>query len=210
MADYSVHYAQATHNRLTATKLVDEPPHHDWGITAAFYSAIHYFECWLFGETEKHTETSIPVDPNNNRWKFSPHAWREKLVEQKMSRNAFKAFRKLRENSETSRYLTFSMAPISMPAAQFFKPEAAKKIVAVELETFLSELRIPWRKFVYSLELDQSIGPLAPFIIRSMFASFSDQTQFLQTSKSDLTKIFGAQTSALIRAVEAKGFSFSV
>jgi len=43
--DYRVHLSQAKHNEEVALKLVNEPPYHDWGITAGFYSAIHYFEC---------------------------------------------------------------------------------------------------------------------------------------------------------------------
>ncbi len=44
MTDYSVHLFQAQHNEQLASKLAVEPPFHDWGIPAAFYSAIHYVE----------------------------------------------------------------------------------------------------------------------------------------------------------------------
>jgi hypothetical protein len=84
MADYDIHLSQAKHNEEVAKKLVKEPPCHDWGITAAFYAAIHYFECWLFNRAEKHTETSIPVG-EDRKFLYTPHAWREKLVETNLS-----------------------------------------------------------------------------------------------------------------------------
>lgn len=85
MANYRVHLSQAKHNEDVARKLVNEPPNHDWGITAAFYSAIHYLECWLFNRKEKHTETSIPVG-EDGKFKYTPHAWREKIVERNLSK----------------------------------------------------------------------------------------------------------------------------
>lgn len=107
MADYVIHVLQAEHNEKTAKKLAFNPPCHDWGITAAFYSAIHYFESWLFHTKHKHTETSILID-NEGKLKYTPHAWREKIVTDEFTRRGFKAFRKLREASGIARYLSFS------------------------------------------------------------------------------------------------------
>lgn len=149
MADYHVHLSQAQHNEQLANKLVQEPPFHDWGITAAFYAAIHYLECWLFNRKEKHTETSIPVG-SDNKFRYTPHAWRERIVEIELTRNAFKSFRKLRSASETARYLSFyrigtGRMPqwLSMPASQYFSPKNAKRLVDKDLVTLRNELKIP-------------------------------------------------------------------
>lgn len=150
MADFEVHYSQADHNRKLANKLICEPPYHDWGITAAFYSAIHYFECWLYQEetekSKKHTETSIPKG-NNDKLICSPHSWREKLIEKKLSKNAFKAFRKLREASETARYLSLygvSRASgqnwLNIPASEYISTQVARRLFNSDLTIFIQEL----------------------------------------------------------------------
>ncbi|MEW6409670.1 MAG: hypothetical protein AB1488_06100 [Nitrospirota bacterium] len=148
MADYIVHLSQAEHNKEVANKLVKEPPYHDWGITAAFYSAIHYLECWLFNRPEKHTETSIPVD-HDGRFLYTPHAWREKIIENELSRDAFKSFRKLRDASETARYLSLyriraGRIPqwLDKPAPDYFRPEDAGNMVRKDLVIFKHELSI--------------------------------------------------------------------
>lgn len=145
MADKSVHLSQAKHNEETANKLANEPPYHDWGITAAFYAAIHYLEFWLFFRKEKHTETSIPIYPDG-KWQFSPHAWREKIAERNFTKKAFNGFRELREASETARYLSLYRNPppwLSTPATDHFKPEDAQDMVKECLDTLKKELNIP-------------------------------------------------------------------
>lgn len=146
MADRQVHLSQAEHNKELAKKLINDPPYHDWGITASFYSAIHYFECWLYDKDEKHTETSIPVG-RDGKFKMSPHAWRENLIGRFLSEEAFKKFRKLRDASETARYLTLCRIGSEKDsqwldglASEYFPPEEAKKLVERDLEAFLSEL----------------------------------------------------------------------
>lgn len=147
MADYHVHLAQAEHNRQLAEKLLGEPLYHDWAITAAFYAAVHYFEQWLFSEPEKHTETSIPVD-TKGRLRYTAHAWREKIIQNKLSKDAFRSFRKLRDASETARYLSLArISPrgtpdwIPAPACQYFSLEYAKELVVKELSDFRESLR---------------------------------------------------------------------
>jgi hypothetical protein len=148
MADYGIHLSQAKHNEEVAKKLVKEPPCHDWGITAAFYAAIHYFECWLYNREEKHTETSIPVG-EDGKFLHTPHAWREKLVERNLCKEAFKSFRKLRDASETARYLSFhrihpGIKPswIDKPAPAYFSPKDAVNFVEKVLSNFKFELGI--------------------------------------------------------------------
>jgi hypothetical protein len=148
MADYKIHLSQAKHNEEVALKLVKEPPYHDWGITAAFYSAIHYFECWLFNREEKHTEISIPFG-EDGKFLYTPHAWREKLVERYLSKEAFKSFRKLRDASETARYLSFyrvhtgkTPSWLDRPAPEYFSQYDAKNLVEKSLKTFKIEIGI--------------------------------------------------------------------
>jgi len=148
MADYKVHLSQAKHNEEVALKLVKEPPYHDWGITAAFYSAIHYLECWLFNRKEKHTEISIPVG-EDGKFLYTPHAWREKLVERYLSKEAFKSFRKLRDASETARYLSLyrvhsgkALSWLDRPASEYFSQDAAENLVEKSLKTFKNEIGI--------------------------------------------------------------------
>src|SRR2546428_4691471 len=102
MAAASVHLSQAEHNREVARHLLDTPPRHDWAITAAFYSAIHYFESWLFDQPEAHTETSIPTG-SDGRLRYTAHAWREQLVRTKLSKDSFKSYQQLHHASETAR-----------------------------------------------------------------------------------------------------------
>lgn len=148
MADYRVHLSQAKHNEEVARKLVKEPPYHDWGITAGFYSAIHYLECWLFNRKEKHTETSIPVG-GDGKFKYTPHAWREKIVERDLSERAFKSFRKLKDASETARYLSLYRVHagrepnwLDKPAPDYFTPEDAGNLVEKDLGNLKTELGI--------------------------------------------------------------------
>lgn len=148
MADYEVHLSQAKHNEEVTNKLIQEPPYHDWGITAAFYAAIHYLECWLFKRGEKHTETSIPIG-EDGRYLYTAHAWREKIVETQLSKDAFKSFRKLRDASETARYLSlYRIGParkpqwLDKPAPDYFNHEEAKQWVLKSLATLKSGLAI--------------------------------------------------------------------
>ena len=148
MADYDVHLSQAKHNEEVVNKLIQDPPYHDWGITAAFYAAIHYLECWLFNRQEKHTETSIPVG-QDGRYLYTAHAWREKIVESQLSKDAFKSFRKLRDASETARYLSlYRIGPgrkpywLDKPASDYFVYEDAKKMVRESLIALKNELGV--------------------------------------------------------------------
>jgi len=149
MADYDIHFAQAEHNEKLSRKLINEPPFHDWSITAAFYAAIHYIECWIFNRKEKHSETSIPVykkGRQKGKFMYSPHGWREKLVEMHSSKSTFKSLRKLREASETARYLSLTKLGygnwIPSPASDYFSPSDALKLIKNDLSVLKKELHI--------------------------------------------------------------------
>ena len=135
MAAKEVHVAQARHNEELAAKLVDDPPFHDWGVTAAFYAAIHFVEAWLFDRPERHTETSIPTDDEGNA-KHTAHVWREKLVEARLGQQAFSAFRKLHISSECARYLSLHRGPAGQepewlisPASVYISQQEARKLL---------------------------------------------------------------------------------
>lgn len=139
MADKAVHLAQAKHNEQLAGKLLEDPPFQDWAITAAFYSAVHYIEGFLFDRPEQHTETSIPVR-DDGEFAHTAHVWREKLVERRLGRAAHKAFRTLHVASEQARYLSLHAAHgsaprwLTSPASQFFDQVSARKIVLESLK----------------------------------------------------------------------------
>jgi len=141
MPDFKIHLSQAKHNEEAAKKLVNEPPYHDWGITAAFYSAIHYFEFWLFNQPEKHTETSIPLD-QNGKPKCSLHSWREHLIQVKLNKKAFLSYRKLRNESNISRYLSSKNSMINKTAFDYHTPDDAKNLLNNELITFKKSIGI--------------------------------------------------------------------
>ncbi|MBW1614814.1 MAG: hypothetical protein DRP15_03015 [Candidatus Aenigmatarchaeota archaeon] len=203
MADYPIHIAQAEHNEEAAKKLAFDPPYHDWGITAAFYSAIHYFESWLFYKGERHTETSIPSD-EEGKLKFTAHGWREKIIVNKLTRAGFKAFRKLRDSSETARYLslarlgTKSIEWLDRPASQYFKPQHAQKMVEKDLQTLKKELKIDLSKLLHSLKL-QNKTPNALLIIQQILSRFHSKESFLNASLNNLKRFMSEDTLSLLR-----------
>ena len=210
MADYVIHVLQAEHNEKTAKKFAFSPPHHDWGITAAFYSAIHYFESWLFYTKYKHTETSIPID-NKGKLKYTAHAWREKIVTDEFTRKSFKAFRKLRDASETARYLSFSrvgrsnISWLDKPASQYFKPQDAQKIIEKDLQILKKELKIDLTKLLYSLQLERKIST-ARLVISQILDRFKSREEFLSASWTNLKQFLSEETLSVIqKKLEAQG-----
>lgn len=202
MADYSIHLSQAKHNEEVAERLVNEPPYHDWGITAAFYASIHYLESWIFGIPEKHSETSIPVD-NEGSTIYSPHSWREKIVEQKTNREIFKAFRKLRDASETARYLSLyrigdpQFKWITAPASDYFKPKQAKQLVIDDLQKLKLELKIELSEILHSLKLHE-LTSTAPLIHSKILSTFKTKEDFLNSSSKELKRLFTEDIANII------------
>jgi len=140
MADYQVHISQAEHNEETANMLVHNPPHHDWGITAAFYAAIHYVESWLFNNkngTKKHSETSVPLYNNGTRM-YSFHTWRERLVKNNFGKNAWKSYMMLRNESNNARYLINT----GMPAPKYYSPKDAEDMILKDLAILKQEVGV--------------------------------------------------------------------
>ena len=109
MAHRDIHLEQARHNESCAAFLLaSAKPFHDWGVTAAFYSAVHLYEGWLYDQapdqSKKHTETSIPRSSAGEQ-QSTPHAWRESKI-RSIGKEAFKSYRHLKVASETARYLS--------------------------------------------------------------------------------------------------------
>ena len=146
MAHPQLHIEQARHNEEVANELVQNPPNHDWGITAAFYAAVHYVESWLFNKPEKHTETSVPIA--GGKLQCSVHAWRLRIVERYLSKAAFNSYQELKAASESARYLSLSKPgifhiPLSILASEYFHANDAQDMVKDNLETLKKELGIP-------------------------------------------------------------------
>ena len=84
----------------------------DWSIIAAFYAAVRYFEARLHDHPQLvhpeavirilHTEESVPRV--GRRYRYSSHAWRERLLVANFDQGTWHAFRSLRLASETARY----------------------------------------------------------------------------------------------------------
>ena len=199
MPPTSIHWTQAEHNQALALSLL-VPPNHDWAITVAFYSAIHYFEAWLFYQPEQHSEVNIPAAVK------SVHTRRDQLIQKYLPRATAIAFRKLRTASETSRYLS---APggvsgsgfLTNTAFDYFSPSAAKSLVERDLADVFSKLE--WWIFVERLSLSgKSAGK--QLVYGKLRQNFNSQAEFracrsdrlrLTFSQPELTILHGAITS---------------
>jgi len=210
MAECAVHLAQADHNEGMARFLLDKP-FFDWSITAAFYSAIHFFEARLFVEfadpNEKHTETSIPVD-SEGKLKFTPHSWREQLIRTRYSKETWKCFRSLRESSQTARYLSnmnrdaraFSLKP----AFSVFSEKNARFSVENDLTSVKRELKIDLVGFIHSLEIDKADPIRGALIVGKLLDNFGTRAELLNETKDSLRQIFSKSDIDLLQAQLAK------
>lgn len=183
MAEFSIHIVQAEHNKSLVKYLLNGP-YYDWAITACFYSAIHYFEARLFllfsNRADKHSDTSIPLD-NLGNLKYSNHTWREILI-QKHLRNVYRSYRKLKENSETARYLTLSSGAHIQPSYNYFQVQDAKNSLKI-LESLEEGLNIELAKFLYELNMDKSDQMKAFWLINKVLQNFSSEKDILDKSK---------------------------
>jgi uncharacterized protein (UPF0332 family) len=99
VADFIDHLNQAKHNLESAQKFLQDRTIHDWAITAAFYSAVHFVEAGFISiPTVIHTETAVPSD-------ISDHTFRQNQVRENYGNVCYLNYRKLRIASENVRYL---------------------------------------------------------------------------------------------------------
>ncbi len=209
MADCLIHILQAEHNEKAANKLAFSPPYHDWGITATFYSAIHYFESWIFYTIYRHTETSIPID-NEGKRKYSLHRWREEIAFDKLTRKDWDILRKLRITSGIARYLNLGTKNINWlnePAFQHFKPQDTQKMVKKDLQILKKELKIDLVKLLHSLQLEKKISiSIARLVISQILDKFQSKEEFLSASRMDLKQFLKEGTLSLVeKELETQG-----
>ena len=142
MSERAAHIRQAQHNEALAKELVVSGYHYrDWSVIASFYAAVHYFEARLHDEPQftypeaavqiSHTANSIPKAGRFNR--YSPHKWRELLIEHNCSNDTRYAYGQLRFASEMARYHTGK--EILSTAHDYFTNQAVDRYVTTYLET---------------------------------------------------------------------------
>lgn len=211
MALFSVHLSQAKHNEKVANHLAGSPEMYDWGITAAFYSAIHYLEAKFFSITGIiHTETNIPRC-RDGELQYTAHSWRQQLVRSQLSKSVYKAFRKLRENSETARYLSYAQigpgwAPLDVPATRYFAQKDAQNMLHKDLQELKSGLALMFCEFLSRLGLDQVGSPPGPHLFHKLVGSFRSQDDLLGQTKADLGGRFSPDEIEIIeRALSTCG-----
>lgn len=218
MAELSIHILQASHNEKLAEFLLDKP-FFDWAITACFYSAIHLFEARLFFDSadiaNKHSESSIPVDANGE-FKYSSHSWRAKQIFNNYSQKAWKAFRSLKEASETARYLSHyidmknkTIAFEKAPSFSIFRVENAKFALEKDLSEVRSELKIDLLEFLHSLDMEATDLLRANLISGKLMRNFTHRENLLNETKDSLRKYLTKEdTGFLDEHIRKKGLSF--
>lgn len=217
MADLSIHLLQAEHNEKLAQFLLDKP-FFDWAITACFYAAIHLFEARLFFDSadvsNKHSESSIPVDANGE-FKYSSHSWRAKQIFDHYSQKTWKAFRSLKEASETARYLSHyvdikskAVAFERVPSFNIFKVENAKFALEKDLAEMKNELKISLLEFLQSLNMAAADPLRANLISDKLMRNFINREGLLNETKDSLRRCLSKEeVDFLIQHLSLKGLS---
>jgi hypothetical protein len=206
---------QAEHNERVANHLAGSPEMYDWGITAAFYSAIHYLEAKFFSlPAILHTETSIP-EGSDGKLQYTAHAWRQAVVREKFPPTVYKAFRKLRENSEIARYLSHAQSgpgwsPLDVPATQFFKQGDAHNMLRKELHDVKSGVDLTFCQFICSLGLELTGSAPGPNLFHKLVGNFRSRDELLAQTPVTLTQRFSpAEIQAIEQALSKQGLSLS-
>ncbi len=144
MSSYQAHLYQAQHNEGLLSELMASLSYKDWLVTVAFYSAIHYVEAVFFNNPAiRHTDTSIPTDPNTGTWRNSPHNWRMRLLRNTYPQNVWQSFRSLYNQSYVARYLLTpgrGGAVVTTDAQTHWTDDEARDFVNVDLSTIKSGL----------------------------------------------------------------------
>jgi hypothetical protein len=94
MACKDDHIKQASHNEKFYNQLIDTK-FLDWGVTALFYSGLHYVDCYL--STVKNLDNKHAHPPT--------HEVRTPIVAKESNlRHIFPHYRRLKDQSEAARY----------------------------------------------------------------------------------------------------------
>jgi len=219
MAEFSIHMSQAKHNESLAEFLLDKP-YFDWSITACFYAAIHFVEARLFCDSEdesnKHSETSIPID-DNGKFKYSSHTWRAIQISDRYSRDTWKAFRSLKEASETARYLshyvdrkTANAVFEVTPSFNIFTKRNSEFSLNQDLASIKKELKLELLEFLFSLEMDKTDWVKAGLIKDKIIQNFITKEEIVGQTQSSLRRYLSReQVRFLEQHLNKKGLSLN-
>jgi hypothetical protein len=99
------------HNKSVCDKLYASGDCHDWVVTTAFYSAIHYLESTIFPFEHNGMQIrSLEGAFNKDELKrSSKHATRGHIIGLKLS-TQYAAYKFLQDNSQTARYVNYRIA----------------------------------------------------------------------------------------------------
>lgn len=222
MADLTIHDSQAKHNESIAQRLKSDTGCYDWAVISAFYSALHFFEEYLFFIEGKHSENSVPKitetykdGSTKTHDKYSVHAWRVEQIRRKAATNAYIAYGKLKTNSENVRYLEgYNWSPSPIPSQQYISQSDVIKMIDVDLQEFKKLLKIDFIKFLNSLQLENSLGVIAGLLKVSILHNFKDDQDFLANGKniktlSQAILISDDTIKKISEAIKQKGYTIN-
>lgn len=193
MADFASHRSQALHNEAAARTLL--PSFHDWAATAAFYAALHHFECWLFFRSEKHTET-VQLPPG-----VSAHSWRKKYLQQNLN-SAYRSYSFLFARSHEARYLSGTPGtPVAGAAPALAQVDAAKAKYCLDnqLHEFKAAIRVDLCDFLHPLNL-------MPATFDAVLSAYPNVKALTSASRNQIqTKLSPAVAGELIKALTLAG-----
>lgn len=113
----------ANHNRDACVNLRDGNIYHDWCITTAFYSALHYVNLKIFPFKLSHSITCTTISQSQKALKTKDlHETRAKMVELQCSSIA-KQYRWLKEQAHNARYVKYNYNSIQADKALRFLGE---------------------------------------------------------------------------------------
>lgn len=116
----------AEHNRDACKDLRKGNIYHDWCITTAFYSALHYVNNKIFPfKLSPSVECNTISEAKNALRTKDLHETRAKMVELQC-RDIAKQYRWLKSNAHNSRYVTYKFSPTQADKAIQFLGEIEK------------------------------------------------------------------------------------
>lgn len=101
----------ANHNRDACVDLRQGNKFHDWCITTAFYSALHYVDLKIFPFIISEQKCTNLKEAQQKLRTPDLHETRAKLVELQCTREIAQAYRWLKTTAHTSRYITYKITP---------------------------------------------------------------------------------------------------
>jgi len=133
MTDFVSYIKQSKYNEEIAKYLLNSTKFHDWSITVAFYSAIHFVNAGLCFEG-----LVINFQTTNNN--DSIHAQRQRLVQSTYGNNCYKSYRRLRMASNEVRYLEKYRGIDDIPSLSYYDKNEAKVFFEKDLSCIKNEV----------------------------------------------------------------------